>query len=67
MEEFAIFVFDAYYINVYVKFDDFFPNSKKNKKAYPCANCQKNSPSGKRAICVLDDSKALVFSDVIKI
>ena len=39
LEEFAIFVFDAYYINVCVKFDIFFLTTR--EKAYPCANCQK--------------------------
>jgi len=64
LEEFAIFVFDAYYI----KFDDFFPNSKRKKKPiHVPIIVKKNSPSGMCQICVLDHSKTLVFSNVIKI
>ena len=40
-----IFVFDAYYINVCAKFDDFFLTVRERitVKAHPCANCHKNS------------------------
>ena len=36
MEEFAIFVFDAYYINVYVKFDDFCLTGRERKSISMC-------------------------------
>ena len=36
LKEFAIFVFDAYYINVCVKFDDFFLTARERKSLPMC-------------------------------
>ena len=66
MEEFAIFVFDAYYINLCVKFDDFFPNSERKKKTIHASIKKKKSPSGTHQIRIFTSLKNL-FSDVIKI
>jgi len=55
-------IFDAYYINVCVKFEQ-----REKEKAYPCADRQKIHRVERAQYLLLDHSKTLVFSDVIKI
>ena len=44
-----------------------FSQGQEKEKSYPCANFEKNLPSGTRPICVFRSLKTLVFRDVIKI
>ena len=68
LEEFSIFVFDACYtyINVCVKFDDFFLIMTERKSLPMCQFVKKFSLESTQYV-FLDHSKALVFIDVIKI
>ena len=68
LEEFIIFVFDAYYINVCAKFDDFFLTVRERitVKAHPCANCHKNSLSGMCPMCVFRSLKNPCFKIIFK-
>ena len=63
LEQFASFVLNAYYINVSVKFDDFFLTAKEKKPIH--VPIVENIPSLERAQCAfLDHSeteKALFF------
>ena len=67
LEEITIFVFDTYYIYVCVKFDDFFANSKRNKKPIHVPIFKKIHRLEHTQYAFLDHSKTLVFSDIIKI
>ena len=61
MEEFAIFIFDVYYINVCVKFEQ-----REKEKAYPCDDRQKIHRLVRAQYALLDHSKTLVFSGINK-
>ena len=68
LEEFSTFVFDACYtyINVCVKFDDFFLIMTERKSLPMCQFFKKIGLESTQYV-FLDHSKALVFIDVIKI
>ena len=65
--ELALFIFDAYYIKAFVKFDDFFPNSERKKKPTHVPIVKKIHFLECAQYAFLDHSKALVFSDIIKV
>ena len=69
LEELAISVFDVYYINVRVIFDDFFFSNEQKKKPIhvPIEKKPKNHRLESAQYAFLDHSKTLVFRDVIKI
>ena len=67
LEECAIFVFHACYINVCVKFDDFFPNGERKEKPINVPIVKKIHRLERLQYAFLDPSKTLAFSDVIKI
>ena len=67
MEEFTIFVFDAYYINVCVKIDDVFPNSERKKNPIHVPIVKKFHRLERAHNAFLDHSKTFVINDVIKI
>ena len=67
LKEFAIFIFDAYYINVCVKFDDFFQTARVRKSPIHVPIVQKMHHLEHAQYAFLNHSKTLVFSDFIEI
>ena len=67
MEEFAILIFDTYYINVGLKFDDFFLRARERKKPIHVPIAKKIHRLERAQYAFLDHSKTLVFNDAIKI
>ena len=65
--KFELFVFNAYYINTWIKLYISFLRARKRKILSVCKFSKKLTVWNAPNICVVDHSKTLVFRDVIKI